>query len=107
MGICYRELKNYELAVKNLEEGIELTENEVIDLETKEKWLLIGSIFLASIEQFIWLNLILVTLLNKVKNLSKCKEFTNKCFCDLGTKRNWLTIAELFLAEIMEMDVDF
>jgi len=35
-----------------------------------------------------------------IKNLTKGKEFTNKCFCDIDTKRNWLTIAELFLAEI-------
>jgi tetratricopeptide (TPR) repeat protein len=42
-----------------------------------------------------------------IKNLTKGKEFTNKCFCDLDTKRNWLTIAELFLAEIVEMEADF
>jgi tetratricopeptide (TPR) repeat protein/DNA-binding HxlR family transcriptional regulator len=42
-----------------------------------------------------------------IENLSKGKEFTNKCFCDLDTKRNWLTIADLFLAEIAEMEVDF
>jgi len=42
-----------------------------------------------------------------INNLTKGKEFTNKCFCDLDTKRNWLTIAELFLEEIAELEVDF
>ena len=42
-----------------------------------------------------------------IKNLTKGKEFTNKCFCDIDTKRNWLTIAELFLAEIAELETDF
>ncbi len=53
LGICYRELENYELAIMNLEKGIELTENEVVDLETKEKWLSIGNLFLVEIEQFL------------------------------------------------------
>jgi tetratricopeptide (TPR) repeat protein len=42
-----------------------------------------------------------------IKNLTKGKEFTNKCFCDLDTKRNWLVIANLFLEEIAELEVDF
>jgi len=42
-----------------------------------------------------------------IKNLTKGKEFTNKSFFDLETKRNWLTIAELFLAEIAELEADF
>jgi tetratricopeptide (TPR) repeat protein len=53
LGICYRELKNYELAISNLEKGLELTESEVIDLETKEKWLSIGNLFRAEIEQLL------------------------------------------------------
>ncbi|MCK4287089.1 MAG: hypothetical protein KAX18_12845, partial [Candidatus Lokiarchaeota archaeon] len=47
LGICYKELKDYDLAVKNLEKGIELTEKEDIDLETKQKWLSIGNLFIA------------------------------------------------------------
>ena len=42
-----------------------------------------------------------------IENLTKGKEFTNKGFYDLDTKRNWLTIAELFLDEIAEMEADF
>jgi tetratricopeptide (TPR) repeat protein len=42
-----------------------------------------------------------------IKNLTKGKEFTNKCYCDLETKRNWLVIAQLFLDEIAELEVDF
>ena len=49
LGICYKELKDYDLAVKNLEKGIELTEKEDIDLETKQKWLSIGNLFIAEI----------------------------------------------------------
>jgi len=53
LGICYRELKNYDLAVENLKKGIELTEKEDIDLETKQKWFSIGNLFIAEIEQLL------------------------------------------------------
>ncbi|MFW9894466.1 MAG: tetratricopeptide repeat protein [Candidatus Thorarchaeota archaeon] len=51
LGICYKELKNYDLAVENLERGIAITEEEVEDMETKQKWLSVGNLFLAEIEQ--------------------------------------------------------
>ncbi len=50
LGICYKELNNYDLAMKNLKQGIEITEKEVDDLETKQKWLSIGNLFIAEIE---------------------------------------------------------
>jgi tetratricopeptide (TPR) repeat protein len=53
LGICYKELKKYELAIENLEKGLEVTEKDVIDMETKQKWLSIGNLFLAEIEQFL------------------------------------------------------
>jgi len=42
-----------------------------------------------------------------IENLTKGKDFTNKCYCDLDTKRKWLSIAELYLAEIVEMEAEF
>ena len=53
LGICYKELKNYDLAIENLERGIELTEKEVTDMETQQKWLSVGNLFLAEIEQLL------------------------------------------------------
>jgi Mn-dependent DtxR family transcriptional regulator len=50
LGICYKELKNYDLAIENLEKGITLTEKDVVDIDTKQKWLSIGNLFLAEIE---------------------------------------------------------
>ena len=53
LGICYKELKNYDLAIENLERGIELTEKEVTDMETQQKWLSVGNLFLSEIEQLL------------------------------------------------------
>ena len=53
LGICYKELKDYDLAVENLERGIEITENDVVDMETKQKWLSLGKLFLAEINQLL------------------------------------------------------
>ncbi|MFW9865127.1 MAG: hypothetical protein ACFFEN_03440 [Candidatus Thorarchaeota archaeon] len=39
-----------------------------------------------------------------IEYLMKGKEITNRCYCDLDTKRRWLSIADLFLAEIAEME---
>ncbi|MHA1931002.1 MAG: hypothetical protein ACW96X_00590 [Promethearchaeota archaeon] len=50
LGICYKELKNFDLAVNNIEKGIEITEKEEIDLETKQKWLSIANLFLSEIQ---------------------------------------------------------
>jgi tetratricopeptide (TPR) repeat protein len=50
LGICYNELKNYELAVKYLKKGKELTTKASIDRDTIQKWDKIASLFLAMIE---------------------------------------------------------
>ncbi len=50
LGICYKELKNYDFAEENLEKGIELTNKSSIDPETKEKWIAIANLFLLQIE---------------------------------------------------------
>ncbi|KKM50119.1 hypothetical protein LCGC14_0810720, partial [marine sediment metagenome] len=50
LGICYKELKNYDLAEESLEKGIELTNKGSIDPETKEKWIAIANLYLLQIE---------------------------------------------------------
>lgn len=52
LGICYKELDNFDLAVENLTIGKDLMEKSSIDPETKQKWLIIVNLFLAEIEQF-------------------------------------------------------
>jgi len=42
-----------------------------------------------------------------IENLSKGQEYTNKCFCDLDTKRKWLAIVNLYLAEIEQLEAEF
>ncbi|MDX1798187.1 MAG: hypothetical protein R3255_06025, partial [Candidatus Lokiarchaeia archaeon] len=51
LGICYKELENYDLAVENLKKGKELTKKSKSDDETKQKWLTIADLFLAEIMQ--------------------------------------------------------
>ena len=51
LGICYKELKQFDLAVENLKNGKVLTSKSVIDAETKQKWLTIADLFLLEIEQ--------------------------------------------------------
>lgn len=51
LGICYKELENYELAIENLQKGKELTNKSSSDIDTKRKWLAISNLFLAEIEQ--------------------------------------------------------
>ncbi|MFX1378730.1 MAG: hypothetical protein ACFFA4_06515 [Promethearchaeota archaeon] len=51
LGICYKELDNFDLAVKNLEKGKILTKKSTSDPETKQKWLTIADLFLAEIMQ--------------------------------------------------------
>jgi tetratricopeptide (TPR) repeat protein len=50
LGICYKELENYDLAVENLEKGKDLTIKNPIDPETKQKWLAIVNLFLEEIK---------------------------------------------------------
>ena len=51
LGICYKELGNYELAVDYLKKGKELTNKSLSDPDTKRKWVVITDLFLAEIEQ--------------------------------------------------------
>ncbi|MFX1468953.1 MAG: hypothetical protein ACFFB8_09835 [Promethearchaeota archaeon] len=51
LGICYKAIGNLNLAVKNLRKGKELTNKNVKDPETKQKWLSIANLFLTEIEQ--------------------------------------------------------
>ncbi len=52
LGICYKALENYDLALKNLKKGKDLTKKSTSDPETKHKWLTIADLFLTEIEQF-------------------------------------------------------
>ncbi len=49
-GICYKELENYDLAVKNLNKGKELSNKISNDIDAKQKWLSIANLFLNEIE---------------------------------------------------------
>jgi len=51
LGICYKELENYKLAIKNLQKGKDLTNKSLNDSETKRKWLTIAELFIAEISQ--------------------------------------------------------
>ena len=51
VGTVGKELKNYELAQKNLNKGIELTTKSLSDPTTKQKWLAIAELFLNEIER--------------------------------------------------------
>jgi tetratricopeptide (TPR) repeat protein len=51
LGICYTALENFELAVKFLKKGKELTNKIISDLESKNKWLAIVDLFLADIDE--------------------------------------------------------
>jgi len=51
LGICYKELENYDLAIDYLSKGQEFTNKGFFDLETKRKWQAIVDLYLAEIEQ--------------------------------------------------------
>ena len=51
LGICYKELENYELAINYLQKGKEFINTASIDINTKKEWLAITELFLAEIEQ--------------------------------------------------------
>jgi len=51
LGICYKELENYDLATEYFQRGIEATEESASDQETKAKWTTIATLFKAEIEQ--------------------------------------------------------
>ena len=50
LGICYKALDKYDLALKNLKKGKDLTMKSTSDAETKQKWLTIADLFLVKIE---------------------------------------------------------
>jgi len=51
LGICYKALENYDLALTNLKKGKDLTKESIADAETKQKWIAIADLFLLEIEQ--------------------------------------------------------
>jgi tetratricopeptide (TPR) repeat protein len=50
LGICYKSLANYDLALKNLKEGKNLANKSTSDPETKQKWIAISDLFLSEID---------------------------------------------------------
>ncbi|MHA2040001.1 MAG: tetratricopeptide repeat protein, partial [Promethearchaeota archaeon] len=52
LGICYKALENYDLALVNLKKGKELTKKSTSDTVTKQKWLKISDLFLTEIEKY-------------------------------------------------------
>ncbi len=51
LGICYKELGKFKLALEKLESGIKYAEKSKLDLETKKNWLAIANLFIAEIEE--------------------------------------------------------
>ena len=51
LGICYKELENFDLAVENLKKGKNLTKKSTSDADPKKKWFTIADLFLAEIMQ--------------------------------------------------------
>ena len=49
LGVCHKELGNYELALKNLTKGKELTNKLFCDYQSKIKWLTIADLFIDEI----------------------------------------------------------
>jgi tetratricopeptide (TPR) repeat protein len=58
LGICYKALENYDLALKNLKKGKLLTNKSKIDPETKNKWLAIADLFLLQLDELVQKNII-------------------------------------------------
>ena len=50
LGICFKELENYELAIEYLKKGKEFTYKSISDHEIKKKWIVIADIFLTEME---------------------------------------------------------
>ncbi|MFX1584179.1 MAG: hypothetical protein ACFFDL_06255 [Promethearchaeota archaeon] len=53
LGICYKELKQFDIATENLKKGKSLTSESIADSETKQKWLTIADLFLTEIKRFL------------------------------------------------------
>ena len=50
MGICYKELGNYELALKHLNKEKDFTKKSSVEAAIKQKWFKIADLFLAEID---------------------------------------------------------
>jgi tetratricopeptide (TPR) repeat protein/predicted transcriptional regulator len=51
LGICYKELKEHDLALENLQKGKDLTNESDSDPEMKQKWITIAELFISEIGQ--------------------------------------------------------
>ena len=51
LGICYKELGKFKLALEKLESGIKYAEKSKSDLETRRNWVTIANLFKAEIEE--------------------------------------------------------
>ncbi len=51
LGICYKELESFNLAIEYLQKGIESIEESTADQETKTKWITMANLFISEIEQ--------------------------------------------------------
>lgn len=51
LGICYKELEDFNLAIENFIKGKELTNKYLLDIDTKRKWLTIAELYLAQIAE--------------------------------------------------------
>jgi len=51
LGICYKELGKFKLAIEKLELGIRYAKKSKADLQTKQNWLTIANLFKAEIEE--------------------------------------------------------
>ena len=51
LGICYKELGKFKLAIEKLELGIKYAEKSKSDLQTKQNWFTIANLFKAEIEE--------------------------------------------------------
>ena len=49
LGICYKEIGKYDLALENLLKGKKLTQKQFCNFQTKEKWLTIADLFINEI----------------------------------------------------------
>ncbi len=51
VGICFREIEDYDKAIEYLQKGKKLLDKSSSDLDEKAKWITIANLFLAEIEQ--------------------------------------------------------
>ena len=51
LGVCYKELGNYELAVKFIRKGKEITESSASEMDINQKWNKLADVFLSEMEE--------------------------------------------------------